>query len=65
MMFLPNWSESFPRPLGNLSDLDCIKIAVEAMDEAQRKITFALNSNSSLVSLSITFTPVAFWVSGS
>jgi hypothetical protein len=37
----------------------------EAIAEAHRKITLALNSNVSLVTLSITFTPVAFFVSAS
>ena len=45
------------------TDLEFIKIAVEAIDEAHKKIIFALNSEISFVIVLTTLTPVAFFLS--
>ena len=57
-----NSPESFPNPLGNLLDFDCIKMEVVGAVEAHKKITFDLYSITSFVSESITLTPVALFL---
>ena len=62
MILCPNSPLLLPIPFGKASDLDCIKIAVEAIAEAHKKITFALYSITSAVSESITLTPVSLFI---
>jgi hypothetical protein len=44
MIPLPWVSESFPKPLGKRLDMGCNRIPTDAIAEAHKKITLALNS---------------------
>ena len=60
------WPHKQPaKPFGNLFDFDCNKMEADAMADAHKKMIFALKTIPSLLSASITRTPVAFFVTSS